>query len=322
MRVFVAGATGALGVPLVRQLVAAGHHVVGLTRSTLRGAAMEMLGAHAAIANALDAAELAKAVAQAKPEVVANVLTSLPRGGPRRARDLEPTNELRTRGTSNLMAAAVAAGVRRVVAESIVFAYGWRVDDVASIDESHPRAIQVEPALQPTLDATVSLEDQTLGVASIEGIVLRYGLLYGAGSGSMEALVDGLRARRLPVFGSEGSLLPWIHVDDGARAMARAIEVGAPGESYNIVDDAPVSLRDYMIEAARAAGAPRPRSVPFWLVRLLMPYASAMGDARLPVSNAKAKRDLGWRPTYPTCRDGLRHDLGTELRQSAAAAPP
>jgi nucleoside-diphosphate-sugar epimerase len=305
MRVFVAGATGALGIPLVRRLVAAGHEVTGLTRSAAKRPSIEKLGARAVVADALNAAAIEEAILDGKPDAVVHALTALPRGGPRRARDLVATNELRTRGTRNLIKAAIAAGARRFIAESIVFAYGWRVESNTPVDETSPRPARVARMLQPALDAIVALETQTLGASPLEGIVLRYGLVYGAGSGSTEEMIAMLRARRLPAFGAADSAVPWIHIEDAALVTVLAIERGAPGSIYNVTDDAPVGFADFLREAARIAGAPSPRDLPLWLVRLLMPYAGSIGAVRLRVSNAKAKRELGWAPKYPSYREGL-----------------
>jgi nucleoside-diphosphate-sugar epimerase len=160
--------------------------------------------------------------------------------------------------------------------------------------------------LRPALEAMVAIEDQTLGAGpKLEGIVLRYGLFYGAGSGSTEALASLLARRKVPVFGRADAAIPWIHVDDAAEATVLAIERGAPGSIYNVADDVPSSFRDYALEAARITGAPRPRAVPLWLVRVLMPYAALSASVRLRVSSAKTKRELGWQPKFPSIKEGL-----------------
>jgi nucleoside-diphosphate-sugar epimerase len=307
MRVFVAGATGALGVPLVRLLVAGGHEVVGLTRAESKSAQVEALGARAAVANALDEASIAGAVREAAPDVVVHALTALPTGGPSKAKDLDATNEVRTRGTRNLVRAAIGAGARRIVGESIVLAYGQAVDGLVT-EETHRATRAPSPELQPTTDAIVTLEDALLGAApKIEPIVLRYGFFYGGDTGSTHRLVAMLKKRRLPLFGPEDGAIPWIHIDDAARATLLAIERGAPGAIYNVCDDRPCALRTFVESFASAIGAPRPIRIPLWLVRLLMPYAANAATTRLRVSNAKAKEELGWKLDYPTVREGLAH---------------
>jgi nucleoside-diphosphate-sugar epimerase len=306
MRIFVAGATGALGAPLVEHLVAAGHDVVGLTRSASKRELVERLGARPVVADVLDASAIARVVAEARPQTVVHALTALPKRGPRRARDLEATNVVRTQGTRNLVGAAQASGARRFVAESIVIAYGQRIEGAALIEETHARVSRGPPDVQPAIDAIAALEDEVLGAApGLEPIVLRFGFFYGAMTGSTQDALAMIRARKLPAFGAADSAVPWVHVDDAARATALAIDRGTPGGIYNIVDDAPTAFGDFVREAARAIGAPRPRSAPLWLVRLLMPYAASIGSMRLRVSNAKAKRDLGWQPRFASCREGL-----------------
>jgi nucleoside-diphosphate-sugar epimerase len=305
MQVFVAGATGALGVPLVRLLVEGGHEVVGLTRTRSKRGQIEALGARAAVADALDEASIAGAVREAAPEVVVHALTALPKGGPSKAKDLDATNEVRTRGTRNLVRAAIVAGARRIVGESIVLAYGQDVDGL--VTEDTPRATRApKPDLQPMTDAVVALEDALLGAApKIEPVVLRYGLFYGGQTGSTAWIAEMLKKRKLPLFGPEDGAIPWIHIDDAARATVLAIERSAPSAVYNVCDDRPCALRSFLATFASAIGAPPPRRIPLWLVRLLMPYAANGATLRLRVSNGKAKAELGWTLAYPTVREGL-----------------
>lgn len=309
MRIFVAGATGALGVPLVRRLVAAGHQVTGLTRRPEKQAALRALGASPAVADVLDMPRLQEALLRASPEVVVHLLTSLPAEGPRTAADLEPTNRLRTTGTANLVQAAVVAGARRIVAESIVLVYGYGDLGARPLTEADPVAVTAPtPILQPTIDAGKRLEELVLGAARdkrIEGIVLRYGYVYGAEAGSTRATVALLRQRRLPLVGGGAGVWSWVHLDDAAAATQAAVERGTSGEVYNVVDDEPVVWRDYLGTFARLVGAPRPFSVPAWAARLAAPYATFAVTSKTPVSNAKAKAALGWVPLYPTYREGL-----------------
>ena len=306
MRVFVAGATGALGVPLVRRLVASGHEVTGLTRSGAKAALVRDLGATPAVADALDAATLGAAVAESAPDAVVHALTALPKRGPLRISELAATDRVRTRGTANLIEAAVAAGARRLVGESVALVYGDTGEAVAT--EARP-ARAPHPALQSSMDAVTSLEDQVLKASRagrIEGVVLRYGIFYGPGVASTDFMLRTLRRRMFPLLGGGRSVVSWIHVDDAAGATAAALTRGQPGEVYNVVDDEPATLRDFVTELTRAVGAPAPFSVPAWVARLLGPLPATLATIRLRVSNEKAKQELGWAPVYPTYREGMR----------------
>lgn len=322
MRVFVAGATGALGVPLVRSLVARGHEVIGLTRSVAKTGLIRDLGARPAVADALDAPAIASAVLESAPHAVVHALTALPARGPFRVSELEATDRVRIRGTANLVEAAVAAGAKRLVAESVALLYG----DTGEAAATEASAAHVpHRALQRSMDAVRSLEDQVLGASRsgrIEGIVLRFGLFYGPGVGSTAFMIRMLRRRMLPLLGGGRSVGSWIHVDDAAAATIAALERGRPGEIYNVVDDEPSTLRDYTTELTRVVGAPRPFSVPAWVARLMGPLPRTLATVQLRVSNEKAKRELGWAPAYPTYREGLRTLGGRSLRVLRAAHPP
>lgn len=309
MRIFVAGATGALGVPVVRRLVAAGHRVTGMTRFETRRALLEGLGATAAVVDVFDRERLGAVLREARPEVVVHLLTALPKRGVMRAAELAATNRLRTEGTRNLLDAAIAAGARRLVAESLIFVYGYRQHTPTPLTEESPRARKAPRRwLQPALDAGLALEERVLGAARegrIEGVVLRFGFFYGAGAGSTTGTAELLRRRRLPLVGGGRGVWSWIHLEDAAEATVASIEKGRSGEAYNIVDDEPVSWRDYLQRFARVLGAPRPLRVPVWLTRLVAPFVAVTLTSQLPASNAKARRELGWHPAYPTYREGL-----------------
>ncbi len=309
MRIFVAGATGAMGVPLVKRLVAAGHQVTGLTRSESKRSLLEGLGATAAVADVFDTERLGAVLREARPEAVVHLLTALPKLGPARPADLVATNRLRIEGTKNLVEAAISAGARRLVAESIVLVYGYGDHGTTPLTEEHPVArASPRPWLQPTIDAGLALEETVLSAARagrLEGVVLRYGFLYGPGSGSTEGMVAMLKKRRMPLLGDGSGVWSWLHVEDAASATLAALERGRSGEVYNIVDDEPVAWRDYLTHAARELGAPSPFRVPVWLVRLASPYVAISLTSRFPVSNARARRELDWRPAYPTFREGL-----------------
>jgi nucleoside-diphosphate-sugar epimerase len=305
VRVFVAGATGALGVPLVRTLVARGAEVTGLTHSPAKASLIRDLGATPAVADALDADGLRVAVAECAPDAVVHVLTALPKRGPLRVSELAATNRVRIQGTANLVEAAVAAGASRLVAESVVLAYGETGD--ATADETFAWRAP-HPALQTAMDAVRSLEDQVLGASRsgrLHGIVLRFGLFYGPGVASTDFMIRMLRRRLLPLLGGGRAVASWIHVDDAAAATVAALERGRPGEVYNVVDDEPSSVGDHTIELARIVGAPAPFSLPAWVARLMGPLPGTLATIRQRVSNQKAKRELGWAPAYPTVFQGL-----------------
>jgi nucleoside-diphosphate-sugar epimerase len=294
MNVFIAGGTGAIGVPLIRELVAAGHHVSASTRSTANASRLQSLGATPVIVDALDADALSRAVAAARPTHVVHELTALPKGGPRSARDLDATNRLRTEGTRNLIAASTAAGATRLVAGSFALIGGKKQGVPADVAEA---AAAVDSMETQVLDASRS--------GAIEGVVLRYGLFYGPEAASTLEMIAMAKRRMLPAIRGDRSLLPCIHVDDAARATVAALDRGPAGRSYDIVDDEPVSFSEIVRALAEAAGAPRPIAVPLWLPRLVAPYMARMISLQLPLSNQKARADLGWRPSFPTIREGL-----------------
>jgi nucleoside-diphosphate-sugar epimerase len=307
MKVFVAGSTGAIGRPLVRQLVAAGHEVTGMTRKEERAEGIRDAGAEAVVCDVYDAEALSAAVAAAAPEAVVHVLTALPRRYNPKSDYLAATNRIRVEGTRNLVAAARAAGVGRLVAESNAFTYlregGWIKDEVAPRLGSAPGEMGA---------AVADLERQVLGADGIEGIVLRFGWLYGPGTyydrDGQEAEV--VRRRRLPIVGGGEGVFSFLHVDDAASATTAALQRGAPGV-YNVVDDEPAPMRDWVPVYAEALGAKPPRKVPAWLARLVAGKEAVAGATGLRgADNAKAKRELGWQPTHPSWRQGFRKSLG------------
>jgi nucleoside-diphosphate-sugar epimerase len=309
MKVFLAGASGAVGTAVVEELVKRGHEVTGLTRMATKRALLEQLGATAAVADVLDRTAIAAAVRDAAPEGVVSLLTSLPRNGPTRVGHLEPTNRLRELGTKNVLAAATAAGARRFVGESIVFLYGYGDLTPGPVTETQPPGKETHPGLQRAIDAIVSCERQVQDATEqgrIEGVRLRFGLYQGAGSPSSRYMFRMARRRMLPVIGGGRALHPWIELTDAARAVADALDRAGPGSVYNVVDDEPVEFRDYAAELARLAGAKPPLGVPYALARLAIPYgAMFLSQPRLPVSNERLRRELGWRPRFPTYREAL-----------------
>ena len=296
LRIFIAGATGALGSRLVPQLVERGHHVTGTTRSN--AGRLHTLGAEPVLVDPLDAAALREAVVAARPDVVVHQLTALTGLGMTRNFDkaFAQTNRLRTEGTDNLLAAARAAGAERLVWQSYA---GWPyAREGGPVKTEDDRLDPTPPAdVRETLEAIRHLEAV---VTEAGGIVLRYGGFYGPGT-SLDG--DGehaemLRKRRFPVGGSGDGVWSLVHIDDAAAATVAAIEGGAPG-IYNVVDDDPAPIREIVPALAAQLGAPPPRHLPGWLVRLAAgPQAYSMMTSIRGASNAKAKRELGWEPRY------------------------
>jgi 2-alkyl-3-oxoalkanoate reductase len=307
MRVFVAGATGALGRPLVPGLIAAGHEVTGMTRSEERAEAIRAAGARAVVCDALDADALRAAVVDAAPEVVVHELTALPaRFNPRDKQMYAPTNRLRQEGTRNLIAAARAAGARRIVCQSIAFAYapGERPEVK---DEDAPLALGAPLPFGDSVRAIDEMERAVVGAAGVDGVVLRYGWFYGPGTYLADdgSVARDVRRRRLPVIGKGIGLYSFIHVDDAASATVAAVERGAPGV-YNVVDDEPAPQREWLPRYADAMGANKPLRVPVWMARLAMGKIATMADVQAGASNAKAKVELGWEPRWSSWREGFR----------------
>ena len=307
MKIFIAGATGTLGRPVVRLLLARGHEVVGLTRSPERARAMSAQGVRAVVGDALDGPGVQALVAEARPDQVLHLLTALPPDGPTRKRHLAQTNELRTRGTRHLVEAAIRAGAERLVAESFVGVYGAApADHRIAEDEPLP---SIEPGLfAETIGALRTMETELELVRSagrLTTVALRIGFLYGSGVPATRTLVRQARARRLFVPREFTGVGPFVHVEDAAAAIVAAVEHPAPSAVYNVVDDEPRSMTAVLAELASAVGAPPPRHVPLWLVRLAAPLMARFGTSTLMLSNDRIKRELGWRPRYPTVEAGL-----------------
>ena len=312
MRVFLAGATGAIGRQLVPLLLADGHRVTGMTRSPQRAHELQAAGAEAVVADALDAAAVRAAVAQAEPQAVIHQLTAIPgRLDPRTIeRDFALTNRLRSEGTRHLVAAAHEAGARRFVAQSIVFAYAPGPPGTVHV-ESDPllSARQGPKSFKSSARALGELEQAVLGA---NGIVLRYGYFYGPGNGIARdgTLTADLRRRRIPVVGGGRGVWSFIHIEDAARATVAALAHDGPAV-FNIVDDEPAPVARWLPALAQITGAPRPWRVPTLIAR---PFAGGYGIQTMTrvqgASNALAKRELGWQPRYPSWREGFRDGLG------------
>lgn len=308
MKVFVAGASGTMGRPLVRRLLAAGHEVTGMTRREDRAAAIREAGASAVICDVYDAARLEYVVKAAAAEVVVHQLTSLPSRLDYKAKEdpLAATNRVRSEGTRNLIAAAKAAGARRLVAESVAFLYAPEGSWVK--DEEEPLFHGAPYPFGGAVEALAELERQVTAAEGIEGLVLRYGWLYGPGTyfdrdGSQ---TEEARKRRLPIVGKGTGTFSFVQVEDAAAATVAAVERGAPGV-YNVVDDEPAPMREWVPAFVEAVGAKPPRRVPAWLARLIAGSAAANSAIQLRgAANAKAKRELGWQPSYSSWRQGFR----------------
>jgi 2-alkyl-3-oxoalkanoate reductase len=320
MKVFVAGATGVLGRELVPQLVARGHEVVGMTRSASKRDLVRGLGARPVVADALDPGAVAEAVASAEPEVIVHQLTAL--SGKLSARDMRHperssavamTNRLRTEGTDHLLAAGRVVGARRFVAQSIAaFRFARTGGPVQTEDD--PLDPEPPAALRSGQAAILYLERAVTTIEWGAGLALRYGGFYGPGTGislAADAVMAGpVRKRRFPIVGDGGGVWSHVHIEDAAAATVAAVERGEPG-IYNVVDDEPAPVREWLPVLARALGAKPPRRVPRWLARLAAGEAAAlmMTDVR-GASNAKAKRELGWQLRYPSWRQGFAQGLG------------
>jgi nucleoside-diphosphate-sugar epimerase len=299
MKVLFAGATGAIGIPITRRLLAHGHQVLGLSRDPAGAGRLEALGAVPVVADALDRDRLLRAVEGNRADAVVHELTAL-RKPPLRHSGMALTNRLRTQGTTNLLAAAEALGARRFLTQSVIFGYGYRDHGPRPLTEQDPFGWPAGDGCDPHVAAMLSTERQAFSAP--EGIALRYGLLYGGDTAQVRVL---LARRRLPV--ARGGVLGWVHHEDAAAATVAALEHGRAGQAYNVVDDLPAGWQEVYTAMAAALGAPPPRRLPRWLLRLAAPYvASFVVGTSMHVANAKARTELGWRPTYPTYRAGVR----------------
>jgi nucleoside-diphosphate-sugar epimerase len=308
MRVLVAGATGALGRQLVPQLVARGHEVYGMTRSESKAESVRVMGASPLVADALDPEAVASAVAKSEPEVIVHQLTALSGSLDMRHFDREfaLTNRLRSEGTDHLLAAGRAVAVKRFVAQSFA---GWPFARVGGPVKSEDAPLDPHPpeGARQALAAIRHLEEAVTGASWTEGIVLRYGGFYGPGTslGPDGEHRELLRKRGFPVVGRGEGVWSFIHIEDAAEATVAAVEHGSRG-IYNVVDDEPAPVAEWLPAIAEAVGAKRPRRVPRWLGRLLAgEVATVMMTEVRGASNEKAKRELGWRPGHPSWRDGL-----------------
>jgi nucleoside-diphosphate-sugar epimerase len=321
MRIFVAGATGAVGRPLVAALIAAGHSVVGTTRTAAKAEVIKRMGAEPAIVDGLDAPAIRAAVIAAKPEIIIDQMTDLADVTDLRHFDraFANTNKLRTQGTDFLLAAAREAGVKRFIAQSFC---GWTYDRNGESIRTEADALDFNPPqeLRRTLEAIQHLESAVANSANPEGIVLRYGSFYGPDTGMLSrAMIEQVRRRRVPLIGGGGGRWSFIHVEDAADATVAAIERGTSGNIYNIVDDYPAPVSEWLPALATLVGARPPIRVPAWLGRLFAGdhLVSMMTEVRAS-SNAKARRELGWQPAHPSWRQGFAEVASGASTQHAA----
>jgi nucleoside-diphosphate-sugar epimerase len=309
MRVFVAGATGAIGKQLVPRLVAAGHEVHGMTRSESKQATLHDLGAVPVVADALDPDQVAKAVGGVRPDVIVEELTAAPAKLDLRHfdHDFALTNRLRTEGTDHLLSAGQAVGVRRFVAQGVggYAAYARTGGPVKS--EEDPLDPAPAREMRHTQAAIRHLEEAVLGAQWTEGIVLRYGAFYGPGTSMApgEEQFELVRRRKYPLVGDGGGVWSFVHIADAAEATVAAIEYGSRGV-YNVVDDDPAPVAEWLPALAQIVGAKKPMRVPRFIGRLFAGEAGVvmMTDVR-GASNAKAKRELGWLPRHASWRQGF-----------------
>ncbi len=305
MKVLVAGATGAIGRELVPKLVARGHDVYGMTHSAGKRDLVARLGATPMVADALDPDQVATVVAEAEPEVIVHQMTAISGDfNPRKMNEnFVTTNRLRTEGTDHLLAAGRAVGVRRFVAQSYAPAIYDRSGSMIK-DEGDPTDSSPPADFETITKAVLHLESAVTGADGIEGVVLRYGNFYGPGT-SIAVNPDGVqiaavRSRKFPIAGDGGAVWSFIHVEDAAEATVLAVEGGAPG-IYNVVDDNPAPVREWVPKVAAAIGAKPPRHVPAWIARLIAGEVGVMMMTELRgSSNAKVKAELGWQPRHPS----------------------
>jgi len=306
MRVFVVGASGAIGSRLVPQLIDAGHEVIGTHNSPASAALLRRLGAKPVMLNLLDTRAVFEAVRENDPEAIVHEGTALANVKFSRNMDkvMAETSELRTKGTGALLAAAREAGVRRFVAQSVATYSRYAREGGPVKSEDDPLDLTPPKDFRRSAAAIDYLERAVTGFG---GVVLRYGAFYGAAN---DGSIEPVRKRQFPIVGDGGGIWSWIHLGDAAAATVLALEHEGPA-IYNIADDEPARVREFLPEFARAVGAPSPRHVPAWLVR---PFTGEAGVVMMTdirgASNAKAKRELGWQPRYASWRQGFATGLG------------
>ncbi len=312
MRVFIAGASGAIGVPLVAQLIDAGHEVIGAHRSPASAERVRALGATPVALDLLDARAVRIAVLEHEPDAIVHQATALAdvKFGRSLDKTFAQTNRLRIEGTDNLLAAAREAGVRRIVGQSFAsYRYARSGGPVKTEDDP------LDPTpVRNTEETNAAMRHLDLAITDAGGIALRYGGFYGAAG---DGLIEPVRKRMFPIVGDGGGVMSFIHLDDAAAATVLALEHDGPA-IYNIVDDEPAPVRDWLPMLADALGAKPPRHFPRWLARLFAGEAGVvMGTESRGASNAKAKRELGWTLRYPSWREGFAAAYGSAREEPA-----
>jgi nucleoside-diphosphate-sugar epimerase len=321
MRIFVAGATGAVGRQLLPLLVSAGHSVVGLTRSPEKTGSIRAVGADAVIADGLDANAMRSAVVAARPDVIVHEMTDLKNASDLRAfdRSFAQSNLLRTKGTDHLLAAAKEAGVRRFVAQSFC---GWPYARIGGAVKSECDPLDPDPPqeFRRTLAAIQYQENAVTNAVDTEGTILRYGAFYGDDTGLFDGpFVDQVRRRRVPLIGDGNGWWSFLHIDDAAAATVLAIERGRPRDIYNIVDDDPAPVREWLPALARTLGARPPFHLPAWIARIVAgEHLVTMMTRQRAGSNAKAKHELGWQPAHVSWRQGFAEIVARRQDRHAA----
>ena len=315
MKVFLAGATGAIGRRLVPQLVKAGHHVTAITRQEQKLAKLYELGAEPILCDAFDAGKLGSIVARTEPDAMVNELTDLPQSlNPRKLKEYyAANNRVRREGTKNLLSAARGAGVRRFLTQGSAYWYAPTGEPVKT--ETAPLYLDAPPPIGPAVQTIKEVEEAVLSADGIEGIVLRYGMFYGPGTWYAKNGDVGrqVRKRRYPMIGNGEGTYSFIHVDDAASATAAALEGARPG-IYNVVDDDPATAAEWMPVYAEALGAKRPLRVPVFLARMIAGDALVTWMLGLTgASNEKIKEELGWRPQYESWRRGFFEDVAAVI---------
>jgi nucleoside-diphosphate-sugar epimerase len=323
MRIFVAGATGALGRHLVPALIAAGHSVAGLTRTAAKTETIRRMGAEPVVADGLDAAAVRAAIGSTRPDVVIHEMTDLAGATDLRHFDrvFANSNRLRTRGTDLLLEAAREAGVRRFIAQSYC---GWPYARSGAAVKTEADELDPDPPrqLRRTLDAIRYLERTVASSTKPEGIVLRYGSFYGPGTGMLDpaAIVEQIRHRRMPLIGGGAGWWSFVHVEDAASATVKAIDHGVAGGVYNVVDDRPAQVREWLPALADMLGARPPFPLPAWIARLVAgDHIVVMMTQVRAGSNDKARRELDWRPAHPSWRQGFADIVKVSQAERSAA---
>jgi nucleoside-diphosphate-sugar epimerase len=312
VRILLAGATGVIGRPLVPRLVEDGHTVVGITRSPESAGPLREMGAEPVVCDVFDAERLREAAVSVRAEVVIQHLTDLPQDlNPRNlVRAYEANDRLRSEGSRNLLAAAAEAGARRYIAQNVCFIYAREGEPVK--DEDAPLYTDAPAPFDRTMRISEEMERRIVQAEALDGLVLRFGFWYGPGTtyASDGYIAEQVRKRRFPLVGDGSGIFSFVHVDDAVEATIAALDRGAAG-AYNVCDDDPAPMREWLPAYAEALGATPPRRVPRWLARLVVGrFTSSMATELRGASNAKAKRELGWEPRYPSWRDGFRRALG------------